>query len=402
MTALQWSTTAESVGGNEDRLFHRLRAFTLAVLLLVGVIIPQIVLPPPLETALDTPRRIVQIIAGVSAPFSRLQAPQAQQPRRQPAATPAAVPAPVEKTVATVSPAKSKPAAKPAPKPVAKAAPKPVIIEPVVKAKVEPVVKAKVERKIEIKSEPKTAFVTPPEVKPQPSAAPKVVVAPPAQVKPKPARKKVEQTGLLAFNATLAKLSQAQSQVAEPQASRSDTATSAESQLQAPSDALAAGVTTQNGLADATNLVALASLQQRLLTPQSTSLAGGGETGTGVGPQRVAGVSTVAGSSAANYDNAVRGRSEEQIQGVLNRHKNAIYQLYNRELATAPSLQGKMVVSVTIEPSGRVSLSRVIDSELGSISLESGLVRLISAIDFGAIPESARVTTRVPIDFFPQ
>ena len=381
MAALQWSTTAVFVGDNEDRLFHQLRAFTLVLLLLVGVIIPQIELPPPMETALDTPRRIVQIIAGVSAPFSRLQDPRVELSRRQPAAPPASATS-EEKIKTTVSSAKQKP--------VPKAVPKPVIIKPVVEVKTESKVK------------PKTDPITPESVKPRPSSAPTVVVAPSPKATPKPARKKVEQTGLLAFNETLARLSQAQPQVADPNVYRSETnlkPAASDNQSQASVDALTVGVTTQNDLADA---AALATLQQRLLTPESSSLAGGGEAGTGIGPRRVAGVSTVAGLSAANYDRVIDRRSEEQIQGVLNRHKNAIYQLYNRELATAPSLQGKMVVSVTIEPSGRVSLSRIIDSELGSVSLESGLVRLIDAIDFGAIPESTRVTTRVPIDFFPQ
>ncbi|MEH6649863.1 MAG: AgmX/PglI C-terminal domain-containing protein [Motiliproteus sp.] len=213
----------------------------------------------------------------------------------------------------------------------------------------------------------------------------------------------MEQTGLLAFNETLAKLSQIP--IAESEVSRSETNLSSavfDDKTVTSSDALTAGVTSDSGLTDSANLLTLAALQQRLLTPESSSMAAGGEAGTGTGPQRVAGAPIVAGLSAAKYNKVSNRRSEEQIQGVLNRHKHTIYKLYNRELIAAPGLQGKVVVSVTITPSGRVSRSLIIDSELASSSLESGLLRLIAAIDFGAIAKSPTVTTRVPIDFFPQ
>jgi len=95
-------------------------------------------------------------------------------------------------------------------------------------------------------------------------------------------------------------------------------------------------------------------------------------------------------------------RSEEQIQEVLDRNKGAMYTLYNRELRRAPSLQGKLVMSITIAPDGRVTRCTITSSELGSASLEWQLVKLIKGIRFGDKPGVATVTTKIPVEFFPR
>lgn len=94
-------------------------------------------------------------------------------------------------------------------------------------------------------------------------------------------------------------------------------------------------------------------------------------------------------------------RTEEEIQEVLNRHKRAIYRLYNRHLLTDPGLHGKVVASISIAPSGKVTACEIVYSGLGARSFEQGLVALIRGIDFGAKPGVPLVTTRVPIEFFP-
>jgi len=96
-----------------------------------------------------------------------------------------------------------------------------------------------------------------------------------------------------------------------------------------------------------------------------------------------------------------KARSEDEIQEILDRHKSAIYMIYNRELTKDPTLQGKVVVSVTIAPSGEVTECRIIYSELNATSLEEKLILLIKRIDFGAKPGIPVVTTRVPIEFLP-
>ena len=94
-------------------------------------------------------------------------------------------------------------------------------------------------------------------------------------------------------------------------------------------------------------------------------------------------------------------RSQEEIQEVLDRHKGALYALYNRELESDPSLQGRVVLSLTISPSGNVTDCRVTASELDSSAFQSKLVQRMRAIDFGPKPEAPTVTTTVPIEFLP-
>ena len=79
-----------------------------------------------------------------------------------------------------------------------------------------------------------------------------------------------------------------------------------------------------------------------------------------------------------------------------------MYMLYNRELRESPGLQGKLVMSITIAPSGAVTRCVIVSSTLGSASLERQLVALVSNIDFGNQPDVAEVTTRVPVEFFPR
>ena len=50
------------------------------------------------------------------------------------------------------------------------------------------------------------------------------------------------------------------------------------------------------------------------------------------------------------------GRTDEEIQIVFDRYKAALYRLYNRELRRDPTLQGQMVLRLTIEPDGSVSV----------------------------------------------
>ena len=95
-------------------------------------------------------------------------------------------------------------------------------------------------------------------------------------------------------------------------------------------------------------------------------------------------------------------RSQDQIQELLDRNKGAMYTLYNRELRENASLQGKLVMSITIAPVGNVIRCVILSSELGSVALEQQLVELIKRIDFGNRPGAAVVTTKIPIEFFPR
>ncbi len=93
-------------------------------------------------------------------------------------------------------------------------------------------------------------------------------------------------------------------------------------------------------------------------------------------------------------------RSIEEIQIVFDRNKSSIYSLYNRALRSNPALQGKLVLSFTIAPSGKVTAIELVSSDLGDPALEKKLIRRIKMFNFGAKAVDA-VTIKYPIDFLP-
>src|ERR1700704_2411623 len=93
-------------------------------------------------------------------------------------------------------------------------------------------------------------------------------------------------------------------------------------------------------------------------------------------------------------------RSIEDIKLVFDRNKGSIYTLYNRALREDPTLQGKVVVKLTIAPSGQVLDCQLVSSELRSPDLERKVLLRIKQFDFGAKAVDAMVVT-YPIDFLP-
>jgi protein TonB len=93
-------------------------------------------------------------------------------------------------------------------------------------------------------------------------------------------------------------------------------------------------------------------------------------------------------------------RSIEEIQLVFDRNKAAIYSIYNRALRKDPTLQGKVVLKITIEPSGKVAACEIVSSELGDPMLERKLIARILLFDFG-IKDVEKLVVTYPIDFLP-
>ncbi len=85
---------------------------------------------------------------------------------------------------------------------------------------------------------------------------------------------------------------------------------------------------------------------------------------------------------------------------MFDKNKGAIFALYNRALRIDPSLEGKIVLRLTIEPNGIVTLCEIISSELGDEDLERKLVQRIKLFRFEA-KDVEPITTTKPIDFFP-
>lgn len=127
---------------------------------------------------------------------------------------------------------------------------------------------------------------------------------------------------------------------------------------------------------------------------------GGGYGGGGKPGTRVAGGGAATGGTVHNGNSGKAHRSLEDVRLVFDRNKGAIYALYNRALRDDPSLQGKVVVELKIDPSGAVTGCRIVSSELHAPDLEAKLVARIKLFDFGAKDVDQMVVT-YPVDFLP-
>jgi len=114
----------------------------------------------------------------------------------------------------------------------------------------------------------------------------------------------------------------------------------------------------------------------------------------------VAAVGRSAGGTRRTGSSGKASRSREEIELVFDKNKGAIFALYNRALRMDPTLEGKLVLRLTIAPSGDVTFCEIISSELGDEDLERKLVQRIKMFRFEARDVEA-ITTTKPIDFFP-
>ncbi len=149
---------------------------------------------------------------------------------------------------------------------------------------------------------------------------------------------------------------------------------------------------------------------------------GGGGGGTGGGGRGGSGTGGVGGSggggvpvgratssidsiSGADRPKAHGGpgnsRTDEEIQIVFDRYKASFYRLYNRELRNNPTLQGQMVLRLTIEPDGSVSMCVLQASDMDAPDLATQVVNRVRTMNFGAKDGVKAVTIVYPIDFLP-
>lgn len=113
------------------------------------------------------------------------------------------------------------------------------------------------------------------------------------------------------------------------------------------------------------------------------------------------GIDAIAAKDSATGSAARRGgRSDEEIQVVFDRHKSALYRLYQRELRNDATLQGKVVLRLTIEPDGSVSMAQVKSSEMEAPALVDDIVARVRGFNFGAKDVPA-VTIVYPMNFLP-
>jgi hypothetical protein len=156
-------------------------------------------------------------------------------------------------------------------------------------------------------------------------------------------------------------------------------------------------------------------VKRNILTSQASSDSGGISTsslsrdvaGTGEKIAAVAfshvesGIGAAAAEDRPLSDGPGPSRTDEEIQIVFDKYKATLYRIYNRELRANPTLQGKMVLRITIEPDGSVSLSKVESTDLESETLVAKIVARVKRFNFGDKPGVPTVTILYPIDFLP-
>lgn len=212
------------------------------------------------------------------------------------------------------------------------------------------------------------------------------------------ARVKAEKSGVLAFKAGFAELMQ------EP------------ASLKLGADArISAGGQKAVGNASRSIVVAQASegsggINTSALSRGLGTVGGGG--GGGAGGSRVGGIqftrvaTSIGGGNMQGADRPLSdgpgpSRTDEEIQIVFDRYKATLYRIYNRELRSDPTLRGKMVLRITIEPSGEVSACAVESTDLASPALKAEVVERVKRFNFGPKENVARITILYPIDFLP-
>jgi hypothetical protein len=129
---------------------------------------------------------------------------------------------------------------------------------------------------------------------------------------------------------------------------------------------------------------------------------GGGMAGVKVtnASSSIAAVGAPGGDRPLSGDSASAGRTDEEIQIVFDRYKAALYRLYNKELRKDPTLRGQVVLRLTIEPDGSVSICELTSTDMNAPELTAQVVERVKGFDFGvkAVPA---ITILYPIDFLP-
>jgi outer membrane biosynthesis protein TonB len=138
------------------------------------------------------------------------------------------------------------------------------------------------------------------------------------------------------------------------------------------------------------------------LSTVSRDIGGGGGQIAGVEvTQATSAIGEIGGEARPLSGGPGPARMDEEIQIVFDRHKAALYRLYNRELRRDPTLQGQIVLRIKIEPDGSVSLCEVESSNMKAPKLGAQVVSRVKTFDFGAKEGVPTVQIIYPIDFLP-
>ncbi len=157
-------------------------------------------------------------------------------------------------------------------------------------------------------------------------------------------------------------------------------------------------------------------VSRSLVTAQATGASGGintaslsrnvGGTGKSIGGVEFSRVESSIGSDFFGEERPLSdgpgpSRTDEEIQIVFDRYKAALYRIYNRELRKNPTLQGKVVLKLTIAPDGKVTACSIESSDMDAPALEKKIVARVLKFNFGAKEGVPPITILYPIDFLP-
>ena len=136
--------------------------------------------------------------------------------------------------------------------------------------------------------------------------------------------------------------------------------------------------------------------------PTSSGLAAGSGSLNGIRTAQVKDPTLASGNAGATRagGSGKASRGAEEIALVFTKNKGAIDSMYARALRDNPALQGKVVIEMTIAPSGDILSARIVSSELNDPAFEEKLLARIKLFKFEA-KDVATLTATKPIDFFP-
>ena len=250
-----------------------------------------------------------------------------------------------------------------------------LVIEKKTKPKPPPVPEKPQQKKDEKKPEPKQQVA---KQEPKPSKSEK-----------KEARKKAERAGVLAFKDNFQDL--IEDDLDNRLGQRTQLSTSGKKENRSQRSLITAAAKAGSGGINTASL--------------SRNVGGAGSSLAGVAFTRVeSSIGTegdFAGEDRPLSDGAGPSRTDEEIQIVFDRYKSILYLIYNRELRENPALQGKMVLKITIEPDGRVSMAKVESSDMDSPTLNAKIVARVKQFNFGPKAGVPTITILYPIDFLP-
>jgi periplasmic protein TonB len=136
--------------------------------------------------------------------------------------------------------------------------------------------------------------------------------------------------------------------------------------------------------------------------PTSSGLAAGSGSLNGIRTAQVKDPTLASGNAGATRagGSGKASRGAEEIALVFTKNKGAIDSMYARALRDNPALQGKVVIEMTISPSGDILSARIVSSDLNDPVFEEKLLARIKLFKFEA-KDVATLTATKPIDFFP-